>query len=391
MLSPETFGCAVRGGALALLAGGLIGLGTSGTVRADDTESLPAVMARLHVQEAPEPVRQRAKWRPPHKVVLLELGRSGEWEARQQAFAAAAPQAQIVVAKDLAAAITAAADADVLIGHNPDICNAKIIDNDKQLRWIASLGAGVENCMAVPSVHDRNLLMTNMRGVDSAAIGEHAIALTLALAHGLDVFAADTAKGVWNREHGETIPMQTLPGKTLLVVGLGGIGTEVALRAHALGMKVIATRDNDRNKPDFVDYVGLAGELATLAKTADVIVNCVPLTPQTKGMFNARFFATLKPTAFFISVARGASTVTADLTSALNEHRIAGAGLDVVDPEPLPPDNPLWRAPHVIITPHISSRSDLPGEARWTLAVENLRRYANGEKMLLVVDLARGY
>src|SRR6185437_14815732 len=203
----------------------------------------------------------------------------------------------------LAAAITAAADADVLIGHNPDICNAKIIDNDKQLRWIASLGAGVENCMAVPSVHDRNLLMTNMRGVDSAAIGEHAIALTLALAHGLDVFAADTAKGVWNREHGETIPMQTLPGKTLLVVGLGGIGTEVALRAHALGMKVIATRDNDRNKPDFVDYVGLAGELPTLAKTADVIVNCVPLTPQTKGMFNARFFATLKPTAFFISVA----------------------------------------------------------------------------------------
>jgi phosphoglycerate dehydrogenase-like enzyme len=83
--------------------------------------------------------------------------------------------------------------------------------------------------------------------------------------------------------------------------------------------------------------------------------------------------------------------VTGDLTAALNEHRIAGAGLDVVDPEPLPPDNPLWHAPHVLITPHISGRSDLPGEARWTLVIENLRRYAHGEKMLSTVDLQKGY
>jgi phosphoglycerate dehydrogenase-like enzyme len=99
----------------------------------------------------------------------------------------------------------------------------------------------------------------------------------------------------------------------------------------------------------------------------------------------------LKPTAFFINVARGGSVVTADLASALSEHRLAGAGLDVVDPEPLPPENPLWRAPHVLITPHISGRSDLPGEARWQLAAEYLRRYASGEKMLSVVDLAKGY
>jgi phosphoglycerate dehydrogenase-like enzyme len=112
---------------------------------------------------------------------------------------------------------------------------------------------------------------------------------------------------------------------------------------------------------------------------------------QTKGMYNAQLFALLKPNAFFINVARGASAVTADLVSTLNEHRLAGAGLDVVDPEPLPPDNPLWHAPHVMITPHISSRSDLPGEARWILAVENLRRYADGEKMLSVVDLSKGY
>jgi phosphoglycerate dehydrogenase-like enzyme len=185
--------------------------------------------------------------------------------------------------------------------------------------------------------------------------------------------------------------MEALEGKTMLVVGLGGIGTEVAKRAYGLGMKVIATRDGDRSKPDFVSYVGLPDELLTLAKTADVIVNAVPLTPQTTGMYNAGFFAVLKPTAYFINVARGGSAVTADLAAALTGHRLGGAGLDVVDPEPLPPDNPLWHAPHVLITPHISALSDLPGEARWVLAVENLRRYVSGEKMLSVVDLAKGY
>jgi phosphoglycerate dehydrogenase-like enzyme len=215
--------------------------------------------------------------------------------------------------------------------------------------------------------------------------------MAMALAHGLDTFAVDTSKGIWSREHGGTTPMQSLEGKTMLVVGLGGIGTEVAGKAHGLGMKIVATRDKDRNKPDFVSYVGLANEMLTLAKSADVIVNCVPLTPQTTGMYNAAFFAALKPTAFFINVARGASAVTADLTKALNEHRLAGAGLDVVEPEPLPPESPLWHAPHVIISPHISSRSDLPGEARWILAVENLRRYTNGEKMLSVVNLTKGY
>lgn len=381
---------AIRG-ALAFLAAGLMALSMPPAAHADDTESVAAVITRLRVQEAPQPIRERKQWRTPKKVVLLEFGNPRGWAGRQERFAAVAPKAQVVVATDLPSALSATADADVIVGFNPEICNPKIIDNAKQLRWMASLAAGVELCMAVPGVRSRDLLMTNMRGVDSAAIAEHAVAMTMALAHGLDTYAVDTSKGIWSREHGGTTPMQSLEGKTMLVVGLGGIGTEVAMKAHGLGMKIVATRDNDRNKPDFVSYVGLAKEMLTLAKTADVIVNCVPLTSQTTGMYNAAFFAALKPTAYFINVARGASAVTADLTNALNEHRLAGAGLDVVEPEPLPPDDPLWHAPHVIISPHISSRSDLPGEARWTLAVENLRRYANGEKMLSVVDLTKGY
>jgi phosphoglycerate dehydrogenase-like enzyme len=377
-------------GALALLIGGLTLLLAQSVVCADETEPVASVIAKLRVQESPQPVRERAQWRTPRKVLLLELGKAG-WPGGQDAFAVMAPHAQVVVAKDVATAVSAAADADVIVGFNPDICDPRIITGARQLRWIASLAAGVENCMAVPAVRSRNLLVTNMRGVDAAAIAEHAVALVMALAHGLDTFAADTAKGTWSREHGATTPIQTLEGKTLLVVGLGGIGTEVALRAHALGMKVGATRDSDRTRPEFVSYVGLPDEMLTLAKSADVIVNSVPLTPQTTGMYDAKFFAALKPTAYFINVARGQSVVTADLVNALNEHRLAGAGLDVSDPEPLPADDPLWRAPHVIITPHISSRSDLPGEARWILAHENLRRYAAGEKMLSVVDLTRGY
>lgn len=358
---------------------------------ADAARPVADVIARLRVQEAPQPVRERPKWRVPRKVVLLEFGLGEAWTGRQEAFAAVAPKTQVVSVKDVAAAIPAVADADVIVGFNPGICDPKIIENARKLRWIASLAAGVEHCMAVPAVRGRDLLVTNMRGVDSAVIAEHAIALMLALAHGLDVYASDTARGVWSDEHGETTPMQSLEGKTLLVVGLGGIGTEVAARAHGLGMKVVATRDNTTSKPDFVSYVGLPDELLTLAKSADVVVSSVPLTPQTTGIYNAKFFAVLKPTAIFVNVARGGSVVTADLVSALNEHRIAGAGLDVTDPEPLPPDSPLWHAPHVLITPHISSRSDLPGDARWQLAVENLRRYVNGEKMLSVVDLVKGY
>jgi len=376
---------------LALLVGAIAALMVQSSARADDPDQVATVIKRLRVQEASQPVRERPQWRAPHKVVLLAFASSRGWADREAAFAAAVPKVKVVVAKDMASAVAETADADVIVGFNPEICVSKIVDNDKQLRWIASMAAGVENCIAVPGIRSRNLLLTNMRGVDAPVIAEHAIALAMALSHGLDTFAIDTSKGVWSVEHGATTPIQALDGKTMLVVGLGGIGTEVAIRAHGLGMKVVATRDNNRDKPDFVSYVGLPDELLTLAKSADVIVNSVPLTPQTTGMYDAKFFAALKPSAYFINVARGASVVTADLVSALNEHRLAGAGLDVVDIEPLPADSPLWHAPHVLITPHISSRSDLPSEARWTLAVENLRRYANGEKMLSVVDLAKGY
>jgi phosphoglycerate dehydrogenase-like enzyme len=357
------------------------------TAFADATGDL---IKSLQLVAAPTPVKQRPDWRVPHKVLLLEFGKQ-DWAPRQAQFAAAAPHSQVVVAHNMSEAIAQAPDTDVLVGFNPEICAPPLLTAAKDLRWIESLAAGVENCLEVPGLRARGLLLTNMRAVDAAVIAEHAIALTLALAHGLDVFAADTAHAQWSIPHGAATPMQSLEGKTLLVVGLGAIGTEVAKRAHGLGMTVVATRDGDMKGPPFVSHIGGPNELPALARSADVIVSCVPLTPVTKGMFDAKFFAQLKRTAIFVNISRGGTMVMADLTQALVEKRLAGAGLDVTDPEPLPADDPLWHAPRVLITPHISSRSDLPGEGRWIVTRENIRRYALGAPMLNVVDQTRGY
>ena len=351
--------------------------------------SVAEIIKDLGIVEADTPVRSRKEWRVPKKIVLI--GGDPGTRAQRDAFAAIVPNAEVVVVPNAQAAVSAATNADIIVGLTsyPGICEPEIINNAKELRWILSMSAGVERCVAVPAVSSRNLLVTNARAVESAAIAEHSIAMALALARGLDRFVVDTKQGQWKREH--SARMQVLTGKTMLVVGLGGIGTEVASRAHALGMKVVATRNSGRTGPDYVSYVGTPSELLALAKDADVIVNTAPLTSETKGLFNAKFFSTMKTSAYFINIARGGSVVTADLQKALEESRIAGAGLDVVDPEPLPANHPLWKAPNLIITPHISSRSDLQGEQRYILARENLKRYIAGEKMLSEVDLKREY
>jgi phosphoglycerate dehydrogenase-like enzyme len=174
-------------------------------------------------------------------------------------------------------------------------------------------------------------------------------------------------------------------------VGLGGIGLEVAKRAHALGMKVIATRASSREGPDYVSYVGLSDELPTLIGQADVVVAALPLVPATTRLFDAKMFARMKKSAYFINVGRGGSVVTDDLVAALNNGTIAGAGLDVTEPEPLPKGHPLWKAKNIIITPHMSAQSDLGQSIRELILREQLRRFVAGDKLLSVVDFSKGY
>lgn len=370
------------------LCGGVAALLVATAQAASPDPRIAATLERHGITPHVSAARAAPGWRAPRKVLLLQISQRSIDAA---AMRAAAPGAEILVATDFATAVAAATDADVIIGHNPEVCDPRILAGARELRWLASLSAGVELCARQPALTARDIAVTNMRGVDSPVIAEHAIALLLALAHGLDRYAVDTSRAVWSRASAAATPMQFLEGKTMLVSGLGGIGTEVARRAHGLGMRVVATRVGDGPRPDFVEYIGQPDELLALAKDADAIVSAVPLTPQTTGLYDARFFAALKPTAFFINVARGGSVVTDALRQALDEGRLAGAGLDVVDPEPLPADHPLWKSPRILFTPHIAGRSDLPGEARGIVAAENLRRYAAGEPLLNVVDLGRGF
>jgi phosphoglycerate dehydrogenase-like enzyme len=355
---------------------------------ADDPAAVAKLVKDLGLRESAIPVRERKGWRPPKKAVVIGSSRD--------LVASALPGVEVVAVRDASAAKEVAADADILVGLSTEtgVCNAQVVDNARELRWIMSMSAGVDACLKLPSVHSRNLIVTNTRGLGSANIAEHVVAMAMTLARGLDMYVLQNQTVVDGKSSDTRPPrprMQVLAGKTMLVAGLGAIGTEVAKRGHALGMKVVATRASGRHGPEFVSYVGLPDELLTLAKSADVIVNALPLTKETVGIYDAKFFRSVKPNLLFINIARGQSVVTAELVAALNEGRIAGAGLDVTDPDVLPPDHPLRRAPRVILTPHVSGGSDLPPEDRMIVLRENLRRYAAGEKMLSVVDLEREY
>jgi len=341
--------------------------------------SAAELIDKLGLRVADQPVRERPGWRTP-RVVLITKEAVPLLPALQQA----APRARLIEVSAATPKEVAAADATI------GVCSAEVLAQAKQLQWIQWLAVGVDRCVQQPALRERHVLLTNLQRTMGPSMAEHVLAMMLALSRHLEYFLRKQQEGHWTRE--EAAPqLADLDGKTVLVVGLGGIGTEVARRAHALGMRVTATRASGRNGPDYVSYVGLPDELPKLARDADFIVNCAPLTPQTTGIFNSEFFATLKPGSYFISVGRGRSTVTPDLIAALSSGRLAGAGLDVVDPEPLPADSPLWHLPNVIITPHVSAQTSVSREQRNLVLVENLRRYAAGEPMLSVVDIERGY
>jgi phosphoglycerate dehydrogenase-like enzyme len=342
-----------------------------------------AMIDAIGLRESATPVRELPGWQRPRKVVAWV-----DSPERLAALQSAAPGVEIVLVGSGEEAAAAVVDAQVLMGF----CEEDIVARGPELHWIQVYWAGVEDCVAAPSLRRGNKVLTNGQRIGSPALAEHSIALMMALVRALDVYHANQLKGSWQRDIGMArTDFMELAGRTVLVVGLGGIGTETAKRAHGLGMRVIATRGSSREGPDYVDYVGLSGEVIELARQADVVINTAPLTDETRGMFNAAFFQAMKPSAYFISVGRGASTVTDDLIAALEKGEIAGAGLDVTDPEPLPEGHPLWTTPRVIISPHTAGRSDKGRERLFLLVRENLRRYVAGEPLLSVVDIERGY
>ena len=341
------------------------------------------LITELGLKESETPVRELPGWRRPEKVVAWV-----DNPDRLAGLQVVAPGVEIVLVESLEQAMAEVANAQVVMGF----CDEELLSRAPELRWIQVYSSGVDRCVPNPSLHKGNKLLTNGQRIGSPALAEHAIALMMALVRGLDVYHTNQLEGTWQRNTGlGREDFMELEGRTVLIVGLGGIGTQTARRAHGLGMRVIATRGSRREGPPYVDYVGLADEVNKLAAQADVVINTVPLTDRTRGMFDAAFFIAMKPTAYFVSVGRGASTVTADLVAALETGSIAGAGLDVTDPEPLPEGHVLWTMPRVIISPHTAGRSDKGRDRLFLLVQENLRRYVAGEPMLSVVDIERGY
>jgi phosphoglycerate dehydrogenase-like enzyme len=343
------------------------------------------LVERFELREGAAPVRELAGWERPKKIVVADVPLADYLRS-------AVPGVEIVGVPGLrnyAGMAEVVGGADVLIG----LCTPEIVARGTTLKWIQLLNAGADSCATIPAVAERGILVTNLQRIQGPHMAEHAIAMLMSLARALPVYATEQNAGAFTRGFRETRAERPIEieGKTLLVVGLGGIGTEVAKRAHGLGLHVIATRNSRREGPDYVEYVGLADEYRTLAARADVVVNSTPLTPETRGMFDAQFFQAMKDGAYFINIGRGESVVTADLTAALQTGTIGGAGLDVTDPEPLPPGHPLWSMSNVIITPHIATSSDYRSDRTFTLVAENLRRYVRGDAVLSVVDLAAGY
>jgi phosphoglycerate dehydrogenase-like enzyme len=368
-----------------LQALGLLGLMLAST--ALDAKGAPdpraiALIQELELKASATASRDLPGWKVPTRIVVATD------DARQlDALRATLPGIEILAAAQGDALSQQLATAEVAVG----LCNEQTITAGKKLHWIQALHVGVERCLAVPGFAASGIVLTNMQRTSGTPIAEHAIAMLFALTRGLPHYARNQQAGHWNEDAPRDLPMRELAGRTLLVVGLGGIGTEVAHRAHGLGMRVIATRNSSREGPEYVARVGLSDELLVLAAEADVVVNAVPLTPATTNLFDRKFFDTLKPDAYFINVARGGSVVTADLVAALKSGRLAGAGLDVTEPEPLPAGHALWGLPNVIITPHVAAQSDAQNARYWIVAQENMRRYVAGEPLLNVVDPARGY
>jgi phosphoglycerate dehydrogenase-like enzyme len=365
---------------------GTIGPGTAQQSICPSCSDGSALISRFGLREGAIPVRDRPDWAAPRRIVMHG---PPNWA---EPLRAAAPGVPIMVAPTPDSAAKILADADVYFG----ICIPAVVNAGKNLQWIQLWSAGADPCAGAIAASGRPVLLTNAQALYGPQIAEHAMAFIFALVRRLNVYRDEQRAQQWSLPIGDVravtgLGIYELEGKNLLVIGLGGIGTEVARRAHAMGMRVRATRNTGREGPDYVEYVGLANEAVELTKWADIVVNCTPLTPDTRGMFNIAFFSAMKPSAYFINVGRGESVVTADLVKALEARRIAGAALDVTDPEPLPRNHPLWSMPNVILTPHNAVASDLVQTRALTLAAENLRRYLRGDRLVSVVDVKRGY
>jgi len=312
------------------------------------------------------------------KIVVTGMGPD---EIRE--FQSVSPEVTVVAAAKGDALLAQVADADAIFGTiTPQLFHAA-----KKLKWVQIYSAGVET-YRFPEFINSNVTLTNCKIIQGPEIADHAMALLLALTRDLHQVIPRRQEEEWRR--GAYNPIE-LRNKTALVIGVGGIGQQIAQRAHAFGMKVIGVDPKEIPLNPYITKVVFPDRLDSVIPEADVIFISAPHTPQSEGMVGAKEFELMKQGAYFIAVSRGKLYDTSALVKAIDSRHLAGAGLDVTNPEPLPKGHALWKFENVIITPHFAGQSDGVQARRMALIKDNISRFVKGEPMINVVDKVKGY
>jgi D-2-hydroxyacid dehydrogenase (NADP+) len=273
------------------------------------------------------------------------------------------------------------ADADVL--SISGLWRNSLIGRAPKLKFIQSISAGTDQ-YSREGLKAAGIRLASGHGVNARAVAEHAMSLILAMTRQLHFARDNQAKHHWRGMVPDLAKREDeLGGKTLLIVGLGRIGSHLAGLAKAFGMRVIGTKRDPGSGGGSADDVFSNGRLGEILPLADFVALTCPLTPQTEGLINAQALARMKPSAYLINVARGKVADEAALIAALNEGRIAGAGLDCTAEEPLPNGSPLWDIPNVLITPHTAGETQKYEDNVIDLLLENLDRLWRGETELM--------
>lgn len=302
---------------------------------------------------------------------------------RQRVQDAAGADARIVQATDAASMRAEARDAEVLFGRvTPDL-----FERAPMLRWVHTLGAGVDGTLFAELV-ESDVQLVSEKGTVGPHLAEQTFALLLALTRGI---ARSIRERTWENRMSIRNEAWELTDRTMGIVGLGGTGREVAKRAAAFGMRVIAVDPEQVVKPAEVEALWPMERFGDLLEQSDVVSICAPLTPETRGMFDRAAFRRMRRHAYLVNVTRGAIVDEESLLEALRDGLIAGAGLDVTPVEPLPAGHPLWDMPNVVITPHAAGASPYRMDRAVEVFCANLRRDRAGEPLGNVIDKRKGY
>jgi phosphoglycerate dehydrogenase-like enzyme len=290
-----------------------------------------------------------------------------------------------LVTRDRAAIEAALDDIEIAAGDFP----YDLLPRARNLRWLQQWGAGVDWLLRHPEIADLDFVLTNASGVHAIPISEHILAFLLAFARGLHHAVRAQERATWRSAEREGLFERA--GKTMLLVGVGAIGERTAQISAALGMRVLGIRRDPAVGAPGVEAMFGPGRLLDLLPEADFVVLTVPLSRATCGMIGERELRAMRKTAYLVNIGRGGTIQEQALVEALREGRIAGAGLDVFETEPLPPDSPLWGMPNVIITAHYAGSTPHYDERATAIFLDNLRRYQAGEPLRNVVDKEAGY